>query len=207
MLSEKVVRDLQIIRGWTREFIDALTPYYVAALSHLSEGHAGPIYKIVDEMWHTHILRTRDYADFCATKFGRFIHHETLHQPSESAPPQQNADFFRDYGLSVESLAGIYRRKLEAAKCETPPRVETGRATFALEIAKCEPPAPPTTSATAAILQSALVVAQCRPSSDAESLVIAACKPGGEADLTVQSLALARCEQPDEPVPPNAGTA
>jgi hypothetical protein len=192
MLSEKVVRDLQITRGWTREFIAVLTPYYVATLTHLSKGHAGPIYRIIDEMWHTHILRTRDYADFCAANFGGFIHHETLHEPSESAPPQQSADFFRDYGLSVEGLAGVCGRKLEPAKCETPPRVGTDRATFALEVARCEPPAPPTTPAIDAILQTALV--------------IAACKPGGETEPTVQPPALARCEQPDEPVPPKLMT-
>lgn len=31
---------------------------------------------IIDEMWHTFILYTRDYADFCGQMFGRFIHHD-----------------------------------------------------------------------------------------------------------------------------------
>lgn len=30
----------------------------------------------IDTAWHEFILFTRDYADFCAGYFGRFIHHE-----------------------------------------------------------------------------------------------------------------------------------
>jgi hypothetical protein len=29
----------------------------------------------IDEMWHTFILITQDYADFCNNYFGEFIHH------------------------------------------------------------------------------------------------------------------------------------
>ncbi len=29
----------------------------------------------VDELWHEFVLHTRDYADFCAQAFGRFMHH------------------------------------------------------------------------------------------------------------------------------------
>ncbi|SDX59868.1 hypothetical protein SAMN05661080_00517 [Modestobacter sp. DSM 44400] len=32
--------------------------------------------RAVDTAWHTFILFTRDYADFCAATFGRFIHHQ-----------------------------------------------------------------------------------------------------------------------------------
>jgi len=30
----------------------------------------------IDDMWHIFVLHTRDYADFCARYFGRFIHHD-----------------------------------------------------------------------------------------------------------------------------------
>ena len=30
---------------------------------------------IIDEMWHTFILHTRQYMNFCLSKFNRFIHH------------------------------------------------------------------------------------------------------------------------------------
>lgn len=31
---------------------------------------------IIDEMWHTFILCTRDYTDFCNHHFGMYIHHK-----------------------------------------------------------------------------------------------------------------------------------
>lgn len=31
--------------------------------------------KIVDALWHAHILHTKTYAAFCQRNFGRFIHH------------------------------------------------------------------------------------------------------------------------------------
>lgn len=31
---------------------------------------------VVDEMWHSFILHTKDYKDFCTEFFGFFIHHE-----------------------------------------------------------------------------------------------------------------------------------
>jgi hypothetical protein len=30
----------------------------------------------IDDMWHTFILFTRDYAEFCQNHFGYFIHHQ-----------------------------------------------------------------------------------------------------------------------------------
>lgn len=32
--------------------------------------------RIIDEMWHTFILLTKDYAAFCQQYFGEFMHHE-----------------------------------------------------------------------------------------------------------------------------------
>lgn len=31
--------------------------------------------RAIDEMWHTFLLFTRDYAAFCETHFGKFVHH------------------------------------------------------------------------------------------------------------------------------------
>ncbi|SIN35295.1 Uncharacterized conserved protein [Mycobacteroides abscessus subsp. abscessus] len=40
----------------------------------------------VDQMWHSFILFTKDYADFCS-KVGGFIHHRPLPSTSEHQPP------------------------------------------------------------------------------------------------------------------------
>jgi len=183
MLSEKIVRDLQVTRGWTREYIDALTPYYVATLTHLSEGHTGPIYRIIDEMWHTHILRTRDYADFCATNFGRFIHHERFDEPVVHEQREAQVDLFCDYGLSLERLEAICAQKPQLATCEQnkpipnpspspKPEITPDRPKHTFAVAKCEQPQPPTAPVSGAI---------ARP-----------------------PLAVAACEQPDQPVPPRS---
>ena len=37
----------------------------------------------VDDAWHVFILFTREYADYCEQRFGRFIHHE----PTEAKNP------------------------------------------------------------------------------------------------------------------------
>lgn len=40
--------------------------------------------EIIDDLWHEFILHTRDYAEFCATVLGTFVHHvpSTLPDPS-----------------------------------------------------------------------------------------------------------------------------
>ncbi|MET0387251.1 MAG: hypothetical protein ABW321_14880 [Polyangiales bacterium] len=42
---------------------------------------------VVDEMWHTFILFTQPYAEFCQASFGRFIHHA----PATQADRQRSA--------------------------------------------------------------------------------------------------------------------
>ncbi len=49
--------------------------------------------RILDEMWHTFALFTRDYAEFCLEKFGYFIHHEpdVSESGDEQAPSGKTA--------------------------------------------------------------------------------------------------------------------
>lgn len=35
-----------------------------------------PAIVVIDEMWHTFILHTKDYIDFCMKNFGSYIHHQ-----------------------------------------------------------------------------------------------------------------------------------
>lgn len=60
--------------------------------------------KDVDNLWHTYILFTKDYAAFCERNFGRFIHHIpeiTLETPS-SAYAAESASAFRDFIITYE---------------------------------------------------------------------------------------------------------
>jgi hypothetical protein len=47
---------------------------------------------LADDMWHEFLLHTRDYAVFCDTAFGRFIHHvpESAITPEDAVPSSTN---------------------------------------------------------------------------------------------------------------------
>jgi hypothetical protein len=42
----------------------------------------------IDEMWHTFLLFTRDYAEFCDRYFGLFLHH-VPGEDGDEAPPEE----------------------------------------------------------------------------------------------------------------------
>lgn len=46
-----------------------------------------PKWRLFDEMWHTFVLFTKDYADFCEKYLGHFCHHE----PTRKATHAENA--------------------------------------------------------------------------------------------------------------------
>lgn len=52
-----------------------------------------PFQRPLDEMWHTFILHTRDYEQFCMRYFGRMIHHAP--ESVAAAPPARRADPIR----------------------------------------------------------------------------------------------------------------
>lgn len=54
---------------------------------------------VIDEMWHTFILHTIDYGEFCLKYFGQFIHH----RPSTSEEiARSNAERNADGGLAFK---------------------------------------------------------------------------------------------------------
>lgn len=54
-------------------------------------GHRGIVVPCeeVDEVWHTFILFTREYADFCQRVAGGYLHHSP---PESGVPPAPNQD-------------------------------------------------------------------------------------------------------------------
>lgn len=59
--------------------------------------------KLVDEMWHTFVLFTRDYCDFCDRYFGFYVHHT----------PTPLEEYERQIG-SYERSPEEYMKRLEA---------------------------------------------------------------------------------------------
>lgn len=45
--------------------------------------------QIIDEMWHTFVLFTKDYAAYCESRFGRYIHHKPTSRREELAEREE----------------------------------------------------------------------------------------------------------------------
>jgi hypothetical protein len=81
-LEEKLLE--QRTFATSREYDDAFTKFKkYAALTQIQNGEVGMVSKVVDSVWHQFILFTREYADFCNSHLGRFLHH----QPALSTKP------------------------------------------------------------------------------------------------------------------------
>ncbi|MEV0002261.1 hypothetical protein AB0H28_08245 [Micromonospora sp. NPDC050980] len=79
--------------------------------------------ELVDIGWHTFILHTRDYADFCRRVAGRFIHHQP-DPPAEESGPVVPEPLGVPISRAVDAIAAAgfaLDRELwgVAAKCET----------------------------------------------------------------------------------------
>ena len=59
----------------TEIFIETKKWLYLASQSENSIFIDKPL-QIIDEMWHTFILHTRQYYNFCLNNFKKFIHHQ-----------------------------------------------------------------------------------------------------------------------------------
>ena len=70
--------------GWDDDFINmAINEYGRFLILHKLQpkGKIVPG-KVVDKVWHDHILHTREYIDFCKLEFGDFLHHDPKNQSS-----------------------------------------------------------------------------------------------------------------------------
>lgn len=76
---------------------------------------------MLDEVWHIFILHTRDYADFCNTYLGRFIHHSPAgakrYPPTREETEVQLAYIYDQLGS--ETLTKWYVTYLEAYSLQT----------------------------------------------------------------------------------------
>lgn len=80
--------DVRLVEAGTRQWFRLVARQPKAKLAMPSV--------IVDEMWHEHVLHTREYADFCQIAFVRFLHHTP-----ESAMSDEGASTNRTGGLAA----------------------------------------------------------------------------------------------------------
>lgn len=98
-------------------FRDTLRFLYLAGATNAK--HLAPT-KNIDAGWHCFLTFTRDYASFCKTFFGKFIHHEP--RRLRDASPTINhltATFDAARKVFGPSLSENWTQQIRAADCET----------------------------------------------------------------------------------------
>jgi hypothetical protein len=66
---------VQETQGWSGNYTVRVQEEYLRFLFLIGQGVSAVPSSAVDEVWHQHILTTRQYAKDCERLFGRFIHH------------------------------------------------------------------------------------------------------------------------------------
>jgi hypothetical protein len=89
-----------------RLFLETKKWIWIAAVASREDGLKLVIdsyLRFIDEMWHNFVLFTKDYSQYCQSKFGVFVHHNpTLHREKEA---------FRAQILSDPSLSAVIERR------------------------------------------------------------------------------------------------
>ena len=90
--------------GFTQEQSESVLQETLVFLSMVGSNPGCPSTpsKLVDVGWHTFILYTREYAEFCRDNFGRFIHHcptDTPELQEGSQTSQATVDFMAANGI------------------------------------------------------------------------------------------------------------
>jgi hypothetical protein len=60
--------------------------------------------KEIDDMWHTFLLFTKDYMDFCTQYFGQFMHHNPKTAETSQTPDEFQLGFERYLSYAYDHL-------------------------------------------------------------------------------------------------------
>lgn len=72
----KLVKQITSIYKWTLEYTKIVIFEYERFLSLRKDSDKLSPSDDIDKVWHQHILNTKDYYNYCAIKFGKFVHHD-----------------------------------------------------------------------------------------------------------------------------------
>jgi hypothetical protein len=97
---------LQKEQGWTREFTeDAVVEYKRFLFLSQCAGHPITPSKIIDEVWHLHLLYTYSYWEIlCKTIFKKPLHH----YPTEGNDNQKHHE---QYQKTLESYRSFFKKQ------------------------------------------------------------------------------------------------
>lgn len=111
------IMDVELGKGWTREYADRIEAAYKSYLTMLakypSDAEDIMLAKDVDEFWHTHILQTMKYVDDCMRVFGNYLHHAPHvgeRSPEDLKRREENADktrrlYEKEFGSEQAAVA------------------------------------------------------------------------------------------------------
>ena len=103
MSLDRVVQRVAERREFSPEEMDCAGSELVKFLSLCAESEL-PLAPsgVIDDLWHEFILHTRDYAEFCATTLGSFVHHVPSVFPDPSSYDRTLVRIRERFGIADE---------------------------------------------------------------------------------------------------------
>lgn len=120
-----ILKRLIFVEGWKPKHAKLAIQQYRNYLflkrkyrSEYSQEQLPPSYEI-DEVWHAHILHTRDYINFCNQVFNEYLHHSPHHGQNQELSLNKMVDLFaetqrlynKEFGDYIYSIKRIPKRK------------------------------------------------------------------------------------------------
>ncbi|MGY6652848.1 glycine-rich domain-containing protein [Amycolatopsis sp. TRM77291] len=107
-LFDRLVNRIAKEHDMNREFAARIMDQALAFLRACGENHRAPLgpSELVDIGWHTFILYTREYAEFCHRSAGHFIHHVPNDDGEGEGDPEKvmtrTTEAIRSLGFAVD---------------------------------------------------------------------------------------------------------
>ncbi len=109
-LDLSYVLDALVAReGWSRahaeEAIQQYRNYLILLLKN--PGKTLPPSEDIDEVWHTHVLHTREYRSDCERIFGHYVDHE----PASNPPLKKGGQGGFDYATAFAETQALHKHE------------------------------------------------------------------------------------------------
>ena len=125
MIKEKLMK----IKGWTEpqsaNAVEWYRRYLIVCAKYPEQNHVPT--KVIDEVWHLHILDTRKYASDCGAIFGEFKHHtpsysdisaDRLDEDFDRMNQFYRVEFGEDPTTTGDNIGTCYSDELVRAECD-----------------------------------------------------------------------------------------
>ncbi len=114
LLIMNFCRKYEVSEPEARQQFEECKKFLIVCAEKPDKTHAPSL--IIDEMWHSFVLHTQEYAKFCTQHFSQFIHHSPSDEPAKSAYKRTLTALRLRFG----KLNPIYWPQGKAGDCSTP---------------------------------------------------------------------------------------